>query len=337
MAGVTCRFGYKAAGEQFGPRQLVDLGVLAEQAGFDSVWVSDGFHPWRHADGHGVFALSWLAALGERTSRIQIGPCVLTPTLRHRPVLVAQAFGTLGSLYPGRVALGLGTGEPMNEVPPLAIRWPAYAERAARLEEAIDLIRALWERDRVTYEGRWYRTADATIYDRPPLPVPLYVAASGPRTARLAGRVADGFVCTSGAGLERCRELLAAVDEGAREAGRDPASIARMIEMKVSFDFDHARALRDTHTWAPLALRARSTTGREDPRELERAAPAVARDTERRWIVSSDPDEHAERLLAFVQAGVDELVFHAPGQDQARFITLYAEHVLPRLRALAAV
>lgn len=328
------RLGYKASAEQFGARELLEFSVLAEERGFDSVWVSDHFQPWRHHGGHAPYSFAWMAALGERTSKVLIGSSVVTPTFRYHPSIVAQALGTLGALNPGRVALGVGTGESLNEVPAIGVAWPRFKERFGRLEESIDLMRRLWTEERVSHEGRYYRTESATIYDRPEQPVPLYVAASGPSAARLAGRVADGFICTSGKAPGLYREtLLPKVEEGLREAGRAPGDVERMIEMKVSFDSDPARALNDTRHWAALALSPEEKMGIEDPVEMEKRADALP--VERaasRWIVSTDADAHVEELAAYVDLGFTHLVFHAPGPDQERFLRLYARAVLPRLR-----
>src|SRR6201992_3317902 len=141
--------GYKASAEQFGPSQLLEYSVLAEQVGFDSVYISDHLQPWRHDGGHAPFAMSWLGALGASTERVVIGTSVLTPTFRYHPAIVAQAFAPLGCLYPGRVVLGMGTGESMNEVP-LGVVWPDGKERFARFREAVALIRQLWTAPRVT-------------------------------------------------------------------------------------------------------------------------------------------------------------------------------------------
>ena len=195
------RLGYKASAEQFGPRKLLDFAVAAEENGFESVFVSDHFQPWRHSDGHSPFALAWLAATGERTKRVVLGTSVVTPTFRYHPAIVAQAFGTLGSLFPGRVILGVGTGEHLNEGA-LGIPWPDNKERFARLREAVKLIRLLWAEQSVTFDGEYYHTRNATIYDRPDDPVPIYVGAGGPQVAKYAGRAGDGLICTSGKGME---------------------------------------------------------------------------------------------------------------------------------------
>src|SRR6266851_6527563 len=233
------KLGYKASAEQFGPRQLLNFTIEAEACGFDSVWISDHFQPWGHKNGHAPFALSWLGAVGERTERVLLGTSVLTPTFRYPPAVVAQAFGTLGVLNPGRMILGVGSGESLNEVAVTGMTWPSSKERLARLHEAVELIRRLWTEELVTFDGEYYHTHNATIYDRPDEPIPIYISAGGPVAARSAGRDGDGFICTSGKGDELYRDkLLPALEEGAQAAGRDPATIERMIEVKVSFDTD---------------------------------------------------------------------------------------------------
>ncbi len=328
------QLGYKASAEQFSPRDLLEFSVYAEVRGFDSVVVSDHYQPWRHTDGHSPFSFAWLGALGERTTRVRLGTSVVTPTFRYHPSIVAQAMGTLGCLAPGRVFLGVGTGESLNEVAPTGVEWPAFKERFGRLEEAIALMRRLWTEDRVDHEGTYYKTVRATVYDKPSEPIPLYVAASGARAAELAGRVADGFICTSGKGPELYRDtLLPAVARGAEAANRDVAGIEKMIEVKVSFDHDHERALQDTRPWAALALPAEDKHGVDDPIEMEKRADALPIEkAASRFIVSTDPDEHVEQIGAYVKLGFSHLVFHAPGPDQRRLLDLYAEEILPRLR-----
>src|SRR5438552_4419181 len=173
------RLGYKASAEQFGPRALLDFAVDAEQNGFDSVFVSDHFQPWRHSDGHAPFAFAWLGATGERTKRVLLGTSVVTPTFRYEPAIVAQAFGTLGSLNPGRFILGVGSGESLNEVAVTGKAWPEAKERLARLRESVALIRKLWVEDLVTFDGEYYHTKNATIYDKPDQPIPIYISAGG--------------------------------------------------------------------------------------------------------------------------------------------------------------
>jgi coenzyme F420-dependent glucose-6-phosphate dehydrogenase len=258
---------------------------------------------------------------------------VLTPTLRYQPPVIAHAFATLACLNPGRVWLGIGTGEAMNESPAIGTQWPKFRERSARLAEAVELIRRLWTDERVSFEGEYYRTVNATIYDRPEQPVPIYIAAGGPKAATLVGRIGDGFICTSGKGDELYRTLLDALAEGAREANRNPDSIKRMIEIKVSYDQDLSYARDACRPWAALALTAEEKGGTEDPIEMERLAEAAADRAHTRFIVSDDPDEVVEKTAFYVDLGFEELVFHFPGDDQARALDGFAADVLPRLRA----
>ena len=328
------KLGYKASAEQFGPSELLDFSCLAEEVGFDSVFVSDHFQPWRHTGGHAPFSFAWLAALGAKTRRVEIGTSVATPTFRYHPSVVAQAFGTLGAMFPNRIVLGVGTGESLNDVPATGMKWPGFRERQGRLREAITLIRRLWTEERVTFEGQYYRTLSATIYDRPETPVPIWIAASGPTAATMAGEIAEGFICTSGKGEALYRDtLLPKLDEGLKRAGRPGSSIERMIEVKVSFDTNPQRAMEDTHHWAALALTPEEKMSVEDPREMERLADALSLErAASRWIVSSEPEEQLAQIRPYVELGFTHLVFHAPGPDQGRFLKLYAEQVLPLLR-----
>jgi len=328
------KLGYKASAEQFGPRELLNFSELAEEVGFDSVMVSDHFQPWRHTGGHAPYSLAWLAALGERTKKVTIGTSVATPTFRYHPAIVAQAFGTLALLNPGRVLLGVGTGESLNEVPATGMEWPKFKERFGRLRESIELMRRLWTEDRVSFEGEYYKTANATIYDRPDEPVPIYIAAAGPTASRLAGRVADGFICTSGKAPELYSDtLMPNIQLGLDKSGREMGDIEKTIEMKVSFDTDIKRAKQDTTHWAALALSPDEKMGVEDPLAMEKLADALP--VERaasRWIVSDDPDEHIDQIAPYIELGFSHLVFHAPGPNQERFLRLYAKEVLPRIR-----
>jgi coenzyme F420-dependent glucose-6-phosphate dehydrogenase len=334
---VPLRIGYKASAEQFGPRELVEYAVRAEEVGLDSVWVSDHYQPWRHTGGHAPFSLAFLAAVGERTSRVVLGTSVLTATFRYNPAVVAQAFATLGCLYPDRVVLGLGTGEALNETAVTGAEWPEFKERFARMREAVRLMRQLWSEDHVSFEGEFYRTVDATVYDRPERPVPVYVAAGGPVVARYAGRAGDGFICTSGKGMELYTDkLLPAVEEGARAAGRDPGAVERTIEIKMSYDRDRGRALENCRFWAPLSLTPEQKHSVDSAAEMERLADEIPiEQVARRWIVASDPDEAVAQIRPYVGAGLNHLVFHGPGFDQERYLTQFAEDVLPKLRELS--
>ncbi len=332
---MSVRIGYKASAEQFGPRELLELSVEAESRGLDIVAVSDHFQPWRHDGGHAPSALTWMGALGQATHRAVLGTSVLTPTLRYHPSVVAQAFGTLGALNPGRVFLGVGSGEAMNETPATGAEFPGAKERRLRLAEAIALMRRLWTEERVDFEGEYYRTSKATIYDRPEQPVPIFVAASGPLAAKLAGSVGDGFICTSGKDPELYRTLTEKVEEGAQTAGRDPGDIRRMIEVKVSYDRDLEAAYKACHWWAALALSSDQKTGIEDPLEMQRLADENVDNAHTRFIVSDDPQDVVDRIAPYLDLGFQDLVVHGPGQDQRRFLEQFTDDVLPLLRKRA--
>jgi coenzyme F420-dependent glucose-6-phosphate dehydrogenase len=333
---VTLKIGYKASAEQFGPRDLVEYSVRAEQLGLDSAVVSDHFLPWRHNGGHAPFSLAWLAAVGERTERMQLGTSVLTATFRYNPAVIAQAFATMALLYPDRVMLGLGTGEALNETAVTGAPWPEFKERFARMREAVQLMRELWAGGTVTFEGEYYRTVGATIYDRPERPVPVYIAAGGPVVAKYAGRAGDGFICTSGKGMDLYTEkLLPAVAEGAEAAGRNVADLDRMIEIKLSYDRDPAQALENCRFWAPLSLTPEQKHSVESAEEMERLADELPiEQVAKRWIVASDPDDALAQIKPYLDAGLNHLVFHGPGHDQERFLTQFSEDLLPKLRAL---
>ena len=333
---MDLKIGYKASAEQFGPRDLVEYAVRAEEVGLDSVWVSDHFLPWRHEGGHAPSALTWMAAVGERTRRVQIGTSVTTPTFRYNPAVMAQTFATMALLYDNRIILGAGTGEALNEVAVSGMEWPEFKERFARLREAVRLMRALWTDTNVDFEGDYYTLVNASIYDRPDKPVPVYIAAGGPVVARYAGRSGEGFICTSGKGMDLYTEkLIPAVKEGAEKESRSFDDIDRTIEIKLSYDRDADAALENTRFWAPLSLTAEQKHTVDSAEEMERLADELPiEQVAKRWIVASDPDEAVAQIKPYLDAGLNHLVVHGPGHDQERFLTQFAEDVLPRLRAL---
>jgi coenzyme F420-dependent glucose-6-phosphate dehydrogenase len=211
--------------------------------------------------------LAWMTAVGERTERIILGTSVLTPTFRYNPAVIAQAFATMSCLYPERIFLGVGTGEALNEIATGYSReWPEFKERFARLRESVRLMRDVWRGDRIDFDGEYYQLKGASIYDVPEGGVPIYVAAGGPAVAKYAGRVGDGFICTSGKGEELYKDkLIPAVKEGAAAADRNVDYIDRMIEIKISYDTDPDLALENTRFWAPLSLTAEQKNSIHDP------------------------------------------------------------------------
>lgn len=256
---------------------------------------------------------------------------VLTPTFRNNSAEIGRSFATLGYRYPDRTMLGVVSGEAPNDVAVSDVQWPPFKERFAWLREPVQLIRALWRSERVTFEVVYHTTHDATIYDRLEHEVPVYIAAGGPVVAKYAGRVGDGSICTSGKDMEvYTAKLLPATHEGPQAAQRDATGIDRIIAIKLSYDRDPDRALENARFWAPLALTAKQKNGLDDPIVLETAADASAIASP--WIVASDPAGAIEAIRPYVDAGLKNHLFHAPGHDQPRFLDQFCEDILPPLR-----
>jgi F420-dependent hydroxymycolic acid dehydrogenase len=322
------RAGFVLSSEQFAPPDLVRYGVLAEQAGFHAAWVSDHFHPWQDNQGHSGQAWVTLAALGQATSRLTIGTGVTCPIFRYRPAVTAQAFATLGVLFPGRVFLGVGSGEALNELPASGEYAPA-SERISRLAEAAKIIRRLWSGEWVDFDGRYYQVRQARLYDLPDPPVPLYISGAGPRSTRIAGRLGDGWVTLPG--LIYNPELRAAFQQGAREAGKDPVIMPVLAEHFVIVG-TMADAQEAARLWrfAPIGF---SQLDEPDPRLIQRRAERQV-DIDRvldGWLISEDPAEHATGLQKAFDAGATEVYVHSPQADQRRVIEFYGQQVLPQL------
>ncbi len=330
MTTPTPFIGYHAGSEQFTATQLVEYAVAAEAAGFDGLSISDHFHPWQDNQGHAGHAWLTLAAIGQRTERLVLGTSVSCPTYRYHPTQVAHAFASLAVLYPGRVFLGVGTGEALNEVS-AGGGWGPYRERAERLVEAIRLIRRLWTGEWVNFEGRYYRVRSAKLYDKPATPPPIYVAASGPRSARIAGGEGDGWITDPGTARGR-PEVGQAFVEAARAAGKDIDAMARIVELWVVVG-EREEALAAARLWQFLPIFG-EVVGVADPREIQRMAEE--RSSPERviegWVVSADPEDHVSAVQKLVGLGTTHILIHSPQADQRRVIDFYERKVLPAVR-----
>jgi len=325
------RLGYWCAQEQYDPTTLLERAVMAEVVGFDLIVTSDHFHPWRDTGGQSGFPWVWLAAVAERTKRLELGTAVTTPLYRYHPAIVAQAFATLDHLYPGRVFLTVGVGHAMNETP-LGYRWPGFQEKVERLEEAVEIIQALWRGDFVTYEGKYYRLRTAKLYTKPKGRIPLYIATSHRRVAELAGRLGDGIL-TNPRGLERFSELVSAMEDAARRAGRDPSKLSKCLEFKVSYDLDYDRALKSALFWGATAIARERREHVSDPRVLEAmVGPEEERRIRESWLITSDPDEIIEKLGEFLKLGFDRVYIHSSSPNEERFLQLLGRDILPWMR-----
>ena len=236
--------GLNSATEQYSPPDLVARGLRARESGFDSFWVSDHFHPWFHTGAHGSFAWEVLAATAVKTDGLILGTSVTAPILRYNPAIVAQAFATLSCLAPGRVFLGLGTGEGLNEVP-CGYDWPrSHAERIRRLREAAIIVRLLWTKEFVSFRGEYYRLHRSNLYDKPPVPIPMHISGFGPRAAELAGELADTFMTVGPPNETRLKEVLfPAVERGARLSGRKLEDLEKSALIGLGFHADRERAI----------------------------------------------------------------------------------------------
>jgi TAT-translocated FGD2 family F420-dependent dehydrogenase len=321
--------GYHAAHEQFTASELVRFAPMAEEAGFDGLWVTDHFHPWQDNQGHAGHAWITLAAIGQRTQRLLLGTGVTCPTYRFHPAEVAHGFATLAGLHPGRIFLGVGIGEAINEYP--FAGYGPYRERAARLVEAIGLIRQLWSGEWVDFEGRYFRAKGAKLYDKPPQPIPIYVAAFGPKSARMAGEHGDGWVTNAEVlvWLPHCYE---AFQEGARAASKDPSTMPRLAELIVIAG-DRDEALEAARFWQFAAIPFEAL-GIPDPREVQRLAEERSSPEQiiPRWVVSPEPEAHIEAIRWLAEHGATHVFIHAPQPDQPRLIRFYGEHVIPAVK-----
>lgn len=329
------RIGYAAMLDRFPPAEAVRLAVLAEASGFSGVLASDHFQPWLPQHGEAGFAWSVLGALGQATTG-DLGTGASTPGYRWHPAMVAQASATLASLYPGRHWLGLGSGEAISEHIAGGY-WPEAPERISRLFEAVEIIKKLFAaglagRD-AKHDGTWFRLEATRLWTMPAEPPPILIATAGPVTARRAGRTVDGLVTESGP-LDRLAAVLQRFDEGAREAGRDPATMPKVLRLHLSWaDTDEEAAANALAEWPLAGLRM----GRGDirsPFELEQIARlARPEDIATGMLVSADPDAHRARIQRYADLGFTRIYLHNAGRDQDRFLEVFGRDVLPGIRS----
>jgi coenzyme F420-dependent glucose-6-phosphate dehydrogenase len=321
-------FGYALSSEEHEPRALIDQARLAEDAGFEFVAISDHYHPWIDRQGHSAFVWSVLGGIAAATGRIRVGTGVTCPTIRIHPAIIAQAAATVGALMPGRFFLGVGTGENLNEHI-LGDRWPAYDVRAEMLEEAVDVIRRLWQGGVQSHHGRYYTVENARVYDLPdPLPE-IVVAGTGPKSAEMAARIGDGFWSTAPK-----KEI---VDAYRAKAGRGKPIYG---QISVCWARDVETARRTALEWWPnAAVRGAASQELPNPKHFEQLAQGVTEDQVAESVVCGpDPAPMLEKVRAFADAGFDHVYVHQVGPDQQGFIEFAARELLPRLarRATAA-
>jgi F420-dependent hydroxymycolic acid dehydrogenase len=309
--------------EQFRTDQLVAHAQAAEQAGFQHVWASDHIQPWQDNEGHSMFPWLTLALVGNATSRISFGTGVTCPTYRYHPAAVAQAFASLAILNPGRVFLGVGTGERLNEQA-ATNAFGKYTERHDRLVEAITLIRQLWSGSRTSFAGRYFQTNALKLYDTPSTPPPIFVAASGPKSARLAGQYGDGWL--SQAAALKDPKLVTAFEQGAQASGRDPSTLGKRMEL-----FAVVGDQNEVNAAAELWRFTAGAVDQPNPVDIQHAAEAnPIEKVVARWTTGTDPATHISAVQAVLDAGATPFM-HFGQRDPAAAIDFYRTHVLPKL------
>jgi G6PDH family F420-dependent oxidoreductase len=327
--------GYAATFEQFAPADVVRWAARADAAGFRGVMASDHFQPWLARHGNAAHAWTALGALGAHT-RGDLGPGATTPSARMHPAMVAQAAATLEALYPGRTWLGIGSGEAINEHV-MGDYWPEAPDRIERMFEAVDLIRKLFTTSRsgrdMRHRGAHFRMESTRLWTMPAATPPLYIATSGPQTARRAGRVADGLVTTA-MPEERLSVLLDRFAEGAREAGREPRTLTRILLLHLSWAPTDEEALFQAVAEWPMAGMRFSRSDVRSPFEMEQMARTVRpEDVAAGLVASADPEVHRKQIQRYANLGFDRIYLHNVGADQESWIDVFARDVLPGVRA----
>ncbi|HEY8720003.1 TIGR03557 family F420-dependent LLM class oxidoreductase [Pengzhenrongella sp.] len=325
--------GYAAMLEQFHPTEVVALSAYAESQGFSGVMAADHFQPWVPAQGQSAFVWNVLAALGERTTG-DLGPGVTAPTFRWHPAMVAQASATLAAMYPGRHWLGLGSGEALNEHV-VAGYWPEAPERINRMFEAIDIIKKLFAASLagkdVKHAGPFYKLESTRLWTMPEVAPEILVATAGPVTAKRAGRVADGLI-TVGAPLEKIAGLFGKFEDGAREAGKDPATMPRVLQLHLSWAQTDEQALANAMTEWPNGGMKFPKADIRSPFDFEQMAKLVRpEDFAGRMVISAEPDKHRAEIQKYVDLGFDRIYLHNVGRNQREWIDTFARDVLPQL------
>lgn len=321
--------GYAAMLEQFGPMEVTKYTVAAEAAGFTGVMAADHFQPWVPSQGQAPFVWNVLTAMGERTTG-DLGPGVTCPSFRFHPAIVAQASATLAAMYPGRHWLGLGSGEALNEHI-TGEYWPEAPERLARMWEAVEIIQKLFTGKDVKHRGSYFRLETCRLWTLPQAPPPILIATAGPLTARRAGKQADGII-TPGATAEKITGLLDRFDAGARESGRDPASLVKVLQLHLSWATTDEQALANAVTEWPNGGMKFAKQDIRSPFDFEQMAKLVRpEDFDGRMLITSDLDAHRADIQRYLDLGFDRVYLHNVGRNQEEWIEAFGREVLPKL------
>lgn len=326
------RYFHLCAQEQFPPDDLLRQAVAAERAGFDGIGCSDHLQPWWEG-GEAGHAWVWLGAAGQATETVAIGSAVTPPGPRYHPVLIAQAWATLETMYPGRPYLGIGSGEALNEVP-LGAEWPDAGAQVDRLAEALEMIRVLFEGKRLSGRGDHFAVDGAFLHTRPQRRPPIYVSAFGPKAAKVAGELGDGLWTL--ADPEAVPDLIDAYRGAAEDAGHEPGEIG--LQAAFSWAEDDDAALEGARVWKGAQPKEFYTENWHDPAAMYERGERQISDQQLRedLIIASDPEAHAERIREVELLGATTVaLMNNSGADPHAAIGVYGETVLPRLAVAA--
>jgi coenzyme F420-dependent glucose-6-phosphate dehydrogenase len=348
--------GYWASQEQYSMQQLIDFVQEAEKGGFETTLTSDHFHPWSHTNGHGNFTWVWISAVAERTKKMKLMTGVTAGVYRYNPGIIAQAFASLDVLYPGRIGLGIGSGEAMNEVP-LGFDWPSAEIRVERTIEAIQIVNTLWNKTEnlnnsekfsitdskinnsyptsidkdgfVTFNGKYFKIRNAKLYTPPSTTIPLYMAGSGPTAIKAAAKYTDGLITTTKP--DGAKEVFDIFDNAALEVNRDPVLLQKIAKPKVSYSEDYEKAFKACEFWRTTQIDNAFDTEISDPRILERKAKQeVSNDEQKKsTIIVTSIENLISPIEKYFQAGFTQLYIHSTSPDEIEFIRLFTKKVLP--------
>ena len=332
MTNEMVRLSIQASHEQLNPIDLLNDAVTMDINGIERCWTSDHYMPWWDSGASGGAAWPWLGAALAKTEKIAIGTGVTAPILRYHPAIVAQVFATLGYMFPNRVFLGLGKGEALNEVPS-GHNWPSGIERFERLKEAISIIKKLWTEDWVNFKGAYYWIKDSKLYTKPREPIPLYIAALGPDSARLAGEEGNGFVTNELDVQVIKNKLFPALEKGTRNSGKDYDSIEKILFIPTSYNEDKEKAVQSIRFWRGAMIKAFFDVDVHDPRKIEENGQIVGDDTlENMFLVISSAEEAVKKIKKYIDIGFTEIVITNSSPDRNELVHLVAEKIIPHLK-----
>lgn len=316
------KIGYFLSCEEWGPADLVDQAVMAREAGFEDLWISDHYHPWNDKQGHSPFVWSVIGGIARAVPEMGVTTAVTCPTIRIHPAIIAQAAATSSVMLDGHFRLGVGSGEALNEHI-LGDRWPEADERLEMLEEAVEVMRTLWQGGPQDHRGRHYRVEHCRVYDLPAEPPEVVVSGFGPKAVDLAARIGDGY-CTVGPDAESVERF------------RSQAKRGKLVQggLKVCWDADEATARQTVHRlWPNEALPGELAQILPTPEHFEQASELVTEEMVAEGTpCGPDVDKHVEAIAEYERAGFDELYVNQIGPDQKEFFQAYREQVLPRAR-----